>query len=702
MDVKLIGAREDQLSTKHRERLSLEEISLGLSEKGSRDKKVKTEAKEESAHALVNSGATLVGRELIINNTQLAEPIKVGECEINHEDFIQSSQERGIGAGEEAWFAQNIQDIKGADLTDEEKEILLIQRVQIRIHQHTTYGHDIDSVNGPNPDEANLRDHWSELSDIEHDGGKDIDCDDFAEYSRALLQAGGDDLGLNNDDSGSRIWVDADGDGVEDHAIALWQPSSGREYVIDGTFYQRGRGDANEILTPEIYESMNRFGENNSILSRDASGDYSRLAGYTNNGDVPNPNPNPVESLLDDFGETLLTDIGGSVVANTVTSIMRRRKLKKRINFAKRIQNLTKIKPFKALKILANITLDEQLLPEEPTAIYSLIKVDKKRYATVKDCVADIKPALVYFGINEDNPSEESLKRCGLKISKNKKGFKFKITSSKKLLARFDEKLRENKQKGQPLQKFIENQVKTNNAAIKVLSTAQNQADEIKMAQKSKELKYRVAAGFASLIPCLSDVIRSKLQNRVKRYRDTSKHTLQGKVDKVLGIIHKAATDNQSEKLTSGPHVSSNKCKELEDAIRNWKSTKDDHLDLKIKTANAKEKIHGLAAAATIPSYLLGPGGVIARKGVIGASLVGVEGLQYRKRHQDDKKETCMSTKDLFKVFKEIHLKAEASDQALVCELVNTLFSIDQKTFETLTKTTMVEQGLFKPAYHSE
>eukprot|EP01047_Picozoa_sp_COSAG01_P050150 COSAG01_NODE_5038_length_4532_cov_1.902323_2_plen_277_part_00 len=202
------------------------------------------------------------------------------------ESFIESSRQQGIGNDESSWFLSQIQFIKNDQLypTVEDKEQALLRCVQIRM-QECSYAHDHLSTNGPNAQEAFLGEHWSRFSDITHDQGQHIDCDDFAEFSRHLLQKGSDELALGG--HANRIGIDADGDGILDHMVTLWEPASGRQYISDGTFYASNSGDPSEVLTPEIYESMNRFGPNNSILGRDGNGGFLTFDYYASNFEDP-------------------------------------------------------------------------------------------------------------------------------------------------------------------------------------------------------------------------------------------------------------------------------------------------------------------------------------------------------------------------------------------------------------------------------
>ena len=157
--------------------------------------------------------------------------------------FGERSQGYPIGEDEEYWFLEQIdlidQEVRIELMTQEQRERLLIQLIQVRM-QEATYTYDSESTNGPNPVEAFDSNHDSTFFDVLYDNGQEIDCEDFAEFSRYLIEKGSQRMDISG--SSMRVYVHGSAEESIDHGVCIWQTSRGEDYVIDGVFYESHRG----------------------------------------------------------------------------------------------------------------------------------------------------------------------------------------------------------------------------------------------------------------------------------------------------------------------------------------------------------------------------------------------------------------------------------------------------------------------------
>ncbi|MEE2960892.1 MAG: hypothetical protein VYA34_09115 [Myxococcota bacterium] len=134
--------------------------------------------------------------------------------------------------------------------SDQTKYSVLIQNIQARFkYGGFTYAYDRDT--------EGVADYWATPTETLGDNGRGIDCEDFAFMAQEYGEQMQAEMGLGGEFQVHGGLVD--GDSNRGHAICVYHAEDGNQYVIDGTYFESGRGDASQIRTLAEYTEDRNF-----------------------------------------------------------------------------------------------------------------------------------------------------------------------------------------------------------------------------------------------------------------------------------------------------------------------------------------------------------------------------------------------------------------------------------------------------------
>jgi predicted transglutaminase-like cysteine proteinase len=136
------------------------------------------------------------------------------------------------------------------DTSEQTQYAHVIQNIQARFKSGGfTYAFDKDT--------EGVTEYWSSPSEVVADSGQSIDCEDFAFMAREYGEHAQSELGFGGRFAVHMGYVDHDRE--QGHGICVYHAEDGSQYVIDGTFFESGRGDISQLTTVAEYTEERNF-----------------------------------------------------------------------------------------------------------------------------------------------------------------------------------------------------------------------------------------------------------------------------------------------------------------------------------------------------------------------------------------------------------------------------------------------------------
>ena len=172
---------------------------------------------------------------------------------VNCEDHFIPNIDSSIGNTLDAELEVFSSTLTGDRFDSASEQILyanVIQNIQGRFKAGGyTYAYDKDT--------EGVTEYWSSPTEVVADSGQGIDCEDFAFMARESGKHAQSELGFGGRFAVHMGYVDHDRE--RGHAICVYHAEDGSQYVIDGTYFESGRGDMSQLTTIAEYTEERNF-----------------------------------------------------------------------------------------------------------------------------------------------------------------------------------------------------------------------------------------------------------------------------------------------------------------------------------------------------------------------------------------------------------------------------------------------------------